>query len=66
MKNNLFTGASTALITPFSDGRTDLEAFGRIIELQLGANIPALTVCGTTGESATLDEREKLDRKSVV
>lgn len=61
MKNNLFTGASTALITPFSDGRTDLEAFGRIIELQLGANIPALTVCGTTGESATLDEREKLD-----
>lgn len=61
MKNDLFTGASTALITPFSDGRTDLEAFGRIIDLQLGAGIPALTVCGTTGESATLDEREKLE-----
>ena len=48
MKNILFTGASTALITPFSDGRIDTDSFGRIIDLQLGAKIPALTVGGTT------------------
>lgn len=61
MKNILFTGASTALITPFSDGRIDTDSFGRIIDLQLGAKIPALTVCGTTGESATLSDKEKLE-----
>lgn len=60
MNEKLFTGASTALITPFSGGKVDLDSFGRIIDLQLGAGIPALTVCGTTGESATLDDAEKL------
>ena len=57
-KPTLFTGTATALITPFSKGQIDFNAFGHLIDLQLAANIDALLVAGTTGESATLTTRE--------
>ena len=57
-KPTLFTGAATALITPFSGGKIDFEALEGLIELQLAANIDALLVAGTTGESATLTTEE--------
>ena len=57
-KITLFTGAATALITPFSDGKIDFEVLGNLIELQIDAGISALLVAGTTGESATLSVRE--------
>lgn len=60
-KNNtsVFQGVATALITPFSNGRIDYDSAERLIEFQISEGIDALLVCGTTGESATLSEKEK-------
>lgn len=59
MRAPVFTGTCTALITPFRpDGAIDYDAFARQIERQLEAGIDALCVCGTTGESVTLTDRE--------
>ena len=54
----IFKGAATALITPFKDGKIDYPAFKNIIEQQISGGIDALVVCGTTGESATLNDIE--------
>ena len=59
-KKTLFRGAATALITPFRDGHIDFDAMGRLIERQIEAGIQALVVAGTTGESATLTDAEKI------
>ncbi|MBE6682152.1 MAG: 4-hydroxy-tetrahydrodipicolinate synthase [Ruminococcaceae bacterium] len=56
---NTFKGAATALITPMKDGgKIDYAAFEALIEDQIKNDIDALVVCGTTGESATLDDKE--------
>ena len=60
-KKPLFRGAATALVTPFRDGSPDFEALGRLIERQIEAGIDALVVTGTTGEAATLSDRERRD-----
>lgn len=57
----LFEGCATALITPFKDGRVDFPAFEAILHQQIAANINALVITGTTGESPTLTDREKRD-----
>jgi 4-hydroxy-tetrahydrodipicolinate synthase len=59
-KKTLFRGAATALITPFSNGRIDFEALGNLIERQIKGGIGALVIAGTTGESATLTDAEKI------
>ncbi len=61
MKKQIFTGAGTALITPMKDGKIDFEKFGLLIEDQIKNSIDALIVCGTTGESATLNDAEHRD-----
>lgn len=61
MKNIIFSGACTALITPFCSGRIDYENFAKIIENQIASGIDALLICGTTGECATLSDIEKRD-----
>lgn len=58
MKKNIFTGAATALITPFKNGGIDYDAFERILEQQISGGIGALVVAGTTGESSTLTDSE--------
>ncbi len=60
-KNLIFEGVATALITPFCDGRIDFDAFGTLIESQIESGIDALVVCGTTGESPSLSDNEKLE-----
>ena len=60
MRSPVFTGACPALVTPFHEsGGVNFAAFARQIEAQLAAGADALCVCGTTGESATLTERER-------
>lgn len=54
----IFRGTATALVTPFCDGEVDFDTLGRLIERQISAGIDALVICGTTGESATLSDRE--------
>lgn len=61
MKEPVFTGTCTALITPFlPSGSIDYAAFDRQMDRQLDAGVDALCVCGTTGESATLTEQEHI------
>ena len=61
MKTVIFKGAATALITPFRNGTVDYEAFGAILDAQIAAGISALVVCGTTGEAATMTDREQIE-----
>ncbi|MBQ4150582.1 MAG: 4-hydroxy-tetrahydrodipicolinate synthase [Clostridia bacterium] len=58
MKNTVFKGVATALITPLTENGIDYEAFGRLIDWQIEQGINALVVCGTTGEASTLTDDE--------
>ncbi len=59
MKKVLFTGAATALVTPFSeDGSLDIERLEALIEFQIQSGIQAIVVAGTTGEASTLSFEE--------
>ncbi len=59
MKNTIFTGMATALVTPMTESGIDYEAFGRLIDHQIESGIRALVVMGTTGESATASDEER-------
>ena len=59
-KKTIFTGAATALITPFNDEGVDFDALGNIIDYQIDNGIDALVICGTTGEAATMPDKEHL------
>jgi len=54
----MFSGSIPALATPFSDGAFDEGAFRRFVDWQIDNGSSALVPCGTTGESATLDNDE--------
>ena len=58
MKKTIFTGAATAIITPFKNGQVDYPAFGRLIEWQISEGISAIVAAGTTGEASTLTDEE--------
>lgn len=55
----MFKGAYTALVTPFKDGKINYNKMAELIEFQINEGIDGLVVCGTTGESATLSDKEK-------
>lgn len=57
MTNNI-TGATTALITPFKNGKLDQETYAKLIKRQIANKIDAVCPVGTTGESATLTHNE--------
>ena len=61
MKNVLFTGVSTALVTPLLGGQINYPMMERLLQRQLDASIDTVVVCGTTGESPTLSDSEKLE-----
>lgn len=61
MKNPVFTGACTALVTPFLDDKVNYPMLERLLERQLDAGIEAVVISGTTGESPTLSDKEKLE-----
>ena len=54
----LFSGAMTALVTPFKNNTVDEETYRAFIERQITEGIHGLVPCGTTGESATLSHEE--------
>ncbi len=62
----LFTGAATALVTPFKDGKIDFPSFGLLIDWQLNQGIDGLVVCGTTGEASTLNDEEHIETVRYV
>lgn len=63
MKNVIFKGMATAMVTPMTPEGVDYEALERFIEFQIASGINALVAVGTTGESATLTPDE---RKAVI
>lgn len=60
MKSPLFQGACTALVTPFLNGKVNFPMLEQLIDRQLNSGISTLVLCGTTGESPTLSDEEKL------
>lgn len=61
MTNRIFRGTATAIATPFAeDGSVDYNQFRDNIEFQIENGINAIVVCGTTGESPTLNTEEHI------
>ena len=61
MKNLIFSGAATALITPMNeDGSVNYKRLESLVNNQIEAGIDALVICGTTGEKSTLRYDEHL------
>lgn len=58
MKNTVFKGAATAIITPITEGGIDYARFARLIEWQIAEGINAIVAVGTTGEGSTLTDDE--------
>lgn len=59
MKNTIFEGAGVAIITPMlEDGSVDFDGLGSNIDFQIENRTDAIIICGTTGESSTLDDKE--------
>ncbi len=56
----MFSGAITALVTPFRNGAVDLDALNGLVNWQIEKGIDGLLACGCTGEAATLTTEEQL------
>ncbi len=63
MKNTIFKGMATAMVTPMTSTGVDWDNLARFIDFQIEKGIHALVAVGTTGESATLSPEE---RKQVI
>ena len=62
MKTPIFTGAATAIVTPFRGNTIDFDKMAELIDIQYKNGISCIVVCGTTGENATqpITEHEEL------
>ena len=63
MKNTIFTGMATAIVTPMTATGIDYDALERFIEFQIENGINAIVVMGTTGENATIEPE---DQKKII
>ena len=60
MKKTIFKGAGVAIVTPMNnDGTVNYDTLEKLIDFQLKNSTDAIIVCGTTGESATLNQSER-------
>lgn len=60
MKKIIFKGCGTAIATPFNEKGVNLQEFSKLVEDQIQNGVDSIIVCGTTGESATMTEEERL------
>ena len=59
MKNTVFQGAATAIITPLTqDGRIDYKKFASLIEWRIAEGINAIVAVGAPGDGSTLTDEE--------
>ena len=63
MKNTIFEGMATAIVTPMTRDGIDYDALGHFIDFQIESGINAIVVMGTTGENATI---EYADQKEII
>lgn len=61
MKESIFSGVCTALITPFLDDKVNYPMAEQLLRRQIDAGVKAVVLAGTTGESATLSDQEKIE-----
>ena len=61
MKNTIFKGIATAMVTPMTPHGVDYDGLARLIDFQIDHGTDAIVVCGSTGEAATMTEQEHLD-----
>lgn len=61
MDQLLFSGVCTALITPFIGNQVNYPMLERLLQRQMDAGVSAVVLCGTTGESPTLSDEEKME-----
>lgn len=59
MKKIIFKGCGTAIITPFTEEGVNFEELKKILEDQIANKVDAIIVCGTTGESSTMTQKER-------
>lgn len=59
MKNPVFTGVCTALVTPFLDNKINYPLVEQLLRRQIDSGVRAVVLSGTTGESPTLSDNEK-------
>ncbi|MCT4565889.1 MAG: 4-hydroxy-tetrahydrodipicolinate synthase [Maledivibacter sp.] len=56
---NLFRGSGVALVTPFKNNRVNYDKLEEILEWHIQQDTDAIVICGTTGESTTLSDKEQ-------
>lgn len=61
MKDIIFKGVGTAIATPFTEDGINFEEFGKLIDWQINEGVNSIIVCGTTGESSTMSNYEKME-----
>ena len=61
MKEPLFHGVCTAMVTPFKNDEINYPMMQKLLERQIESGIHAVVIAGTTGESATLSDHEKAE-----
>lgn len=61
MKETIFQGVATAIITPMTADGVDYESFGKMLNWQIAEGVNALVIAGTTGEGSTLSDEEHRD-----
>ncbi len=61
MEKPIFSGVCTALVTPFLDGRVNYPMMEMLLRRQIDAGVKAVVISGTTGESPTLSDHEKME-----
>lgn len=61
MRKPIFTGVCTALVTPFLGSSINYPMLEQLLKRQIEAGIEAVVLCGTTGESPTLTDSEKIE-----
>ena len=58
----IFTGAGVAIVTPFhEDGSIDYDKLDQLIDYHCSNGTDSIVICGTTGESSTMTEKEHMD-----
>jgi 4-hydroxy-tetrahydrodipicolinate synthase len=57
----MLNGYIAAVVTPFKDGRVDIRAFEKYVYHLIGSGISGMVVCGSTGESLSLSDEEKIE-----
>jgi len=60
MKNIIFKGCATAIVTPFDENdNINFDEFNKLVNFQIDNKVDSIVVCGTTGEASTLSKEEK-------